>query len=133
MNGLEEDKAHLFFVATLASDGEQLAAFSQEIWGCLHGDAPQGFSFPSWEAAFRALAELPAGTVVVLDEFTYLIGANKALPSILQKVWDEQLRAHGTFLVLCGSYIGMMEEQVLGYQAPLYGRRTGGLLLRRWT
>jgi AAA+ ATPase superfamily predicted ATPase len=125
-----KDKACLFFVATLASDGEQLAGFSQEIWGCLHGDVPQGFSFPSWEAAFRALAELPAGTVVVLDEFTYLISANRALPSILQKVWDEQLRAHGTFLVLCGSYIGMMEEHVLGYQAPLYGRRTGGLLLR---
>jgi AAA+ ATPase superfamily predicted ATPase len=32
-------------------------------------------------------------------------------------------------LVLCGSYIGMMEETVLGYQAPLYGRRTGQYLL----
>jgi len=32
-------------------------------------------------------------------------------------------------LILCGSYVGMMEEAVLGYQAPLYGRRTGQYLL----
>ncbi|HNT54840.1 MAG TPA: hypothetical protein PKG95_09025 [Anaerolineaceae bacterium] len=32
-------------------------------------------------------------------------------------------------LILCGSNIGMMEETVLGYQAPLYGRRTAQYLL----
>ena len=35
----------------------------------------------SWEAAFRALVELPGRPVVVLDEFTYLIGGNKAIPA----------------------------------------------------
>jgi AAA+ ATPase superfamily predicted ATPase len=29
------------------------------------------------------------------------------------------------FLILCGSSIGMMETEVLGYLSPLYGRRTG--------
>ena len=32
-------------------------------------------------------------------------------------------------LILCGSNIGMMEETVLGYRAPLYGRRTAQYLL----
>ena len=32
-------------------------------------------------------------------------------------------------LIWCGSYIGMMEETVLGYQAPLYGQRTAQYLL----
>lgn len=32
-------------------------------------------------------------------------------------------------LILCGSYVGMMEREVLGYQAALYGRRTGSALL----
>ncbi len=27
-------------------------------------------------------------------------------------------------LILCGSYVGMMEQHVLAYRAPLYGRRT---------
>ena len=75
------------------------------------------------------LADLPGRPVIVLDEFTYLISGNKAIPSILQKVWDETLRSTQIFLVLCGSYIGMMEREVLGYRAPLYGRRTGSYLL----
>ena len=123
------DKPHLFFIATLSSDFDQLASFSQHIWRFTHADAPDGFTFPSWEAAFRALADLPGRPIVVLDEFTYLISGNKAIPSVLQKVWDELLRHTQVFLILCGSYVGMMEREVLGYQAPLYGRRTGSYLL----
>ncbi len=124
-----EDKPHLFFIATLSADAEQLATFSQQIWGFTHPETPAGFSFPSWDAAFRALADLPGRPIIVLDEFTYLISGNKAIPSILQKVWDERLKNTQVKLVLCGSYIGMMETEVLGYQAPLYGRRTHSTLL----
>jgi AAA+ ATPase superfamily predicted ATPase len=124
------EKPHIFFIATLSADSEQLASFSQQIWGFDHSETPAGFSFPSWEAAFRALADLPGRPVIVLDEFTYLISGNKAILSILQKVWDERLRNSRVMIVLCGSYIGMMETEVLGYQAPLYGRRTGSALLQ---
>lgn len=124
-------KPHVFFVATLSSEGEQLAAFSQQVYGFTHPVVPAGFTFPSWEAAFQALAELPMRPrpVVVLDEFTYLISGNKSVPSILQKVWDERLKGTRLMLVLCGSYVGMMETEVLGYRAPLYGRRTASTLL----
>lgn len=124
-----QDKPHLFFIATLSADAEQLAAFSQQVWAYTHTETHPGFSFPSWDAAFRALADLPGKPIVVLDEFTYLISGNKAIPSILQKVWDEQLKNTKIKLVLCGSYIGMMETEVLGYRAPLYGRRTQSTLL----
>jgi AAA+ ATPase superfamily predicted ATPase len=124
------EKPHIFFIATLSADSEQLASFSQQIWGFDHSETPAGFSFPSWEAAFRALANLPGRPVVVLDEFTYLISGNKAIPSILQKVWDDRLRNSRVMLVLCGSYIGMMETEVMGYNAPLYGRRTNSVLLQ---
>ena len=123
------DRPHVYFVATLSSDGDQLAAFSQAIWGFTHAETPTGFTFPSWETAFHALVDLPGRPIVVLDEFTYLISGNKAIPSVLQKVWDEALRHTRIFLILCGSYVGMMEREVLGYQAPLYGRRTGNYLL----
>ena len=126
------DKPHIFFIATLSSDLEQLATFSQQVYGFTHADVPSGFTFPSWEAALRALTELPMHPkpIIVLDEFTYLISGNKAIPSILQKVWDETLKNSQIMLVLCGSYIGIMETEVLGYQAPLYGRRTASTLLR---
>ena len=125
-----EGKPNVFFIATLGSDSDQLAAFSQAIWRFNHGEGAEGFTFPSWEAAFRALSDLPGRPIVVLDEFTYLISGNKAIPSILQKTWDAWLRNTQVFVILCGSYIGMMEREVLGYQAPLYGRRTGGYLLQ---
>ena len=124
-----EGKQHVFFIATLSSDQEQLAVFSQQVWACNHAEIPAGFTFPTWEAAFRVLLELPGRTIVILDEFTYLISGNKAIPSILQKVWDETLKNSRVFMILCGSYIGMIEKEVLGYRAALYGRRTGSYLL----
>ena len=125
-----KDKPHLFFVSTLSSDSHQLASFSQQIWAYTHSQVSEGFTFPSWEAAFRGLIELPGRPVVVQDEFTYLISGNKAIPSILQKVWDEGLKNSRVFLILCGSYVGMMEREVLAYRAPLYGRRTASRYLQ---
>ncbi len=129
LNAFCQDKPHIFFIATLSTDAEQLATFSQHIWAFTHTETPPNFSFPSWDAAFQALADLPGKPIVVLDEFTYLISGNKAIPSILQKVWDASLKNIQIKLFLCGSYIGMMETEVLGYRAPLYGRRTQSTLL----
>lgn len=123
------DKAHLFFVATLSSDSDQLAAFSQQIWPYSHEEVSDTFTFPSWEAAFKALADLPGRPIVVIDGITYLIAGNKAIPSILQKVWDAQLSRSNVMLILCGSYIGLIERELLDYRAALYGRRSGGELL----
>jgi uncharacterized protein len=126
------EKPHIFFIATLSTDKEQLSTFSQQIYGFSHTDVPAGFTFPSWEAAFQALSELPMlpRPIIIMDEFTYLVSGNRAIPSILQKVWDGKLKNTNLMLVLSGSYIGMMETEVLGYQAPLYGRRTASTLLR---
>lgn len=124
------DKAHIFFVATLSSDSDQLAAFSQQVWLYTHAEVADGFTFPSWEAAFKALADLPGRPIVVIDEITYLIAGNKAIPSVLQKVWDAQLSRSKVLLILCGSYIGLIEREILDYQAALYGRRSGGELLQ---
>ena len=123
-------KPHVFFVATLGSDAEQLAAFSTALWRQAQGAVPEGFTFPSWEAAFTFSAQLPERPLVVMDEFSYLVQANGAIPSLLQKAWDEALRSSRVMLVLSGSYVGLMEREVLAYRAPLYGRRTGGFVLQ---
>ena len=120
----------VFFIATRSADGEQLMAFSQEIWRAGHGDVSEEPMFRTWEAAFRDLVHLPGRPIVVMDEFTYLINDNKALPSMLQKVWDAYLIHSQVMLILCSSYIGMMEEKVLAHSTPLYGRRTGSTLLQ---
>ncbi|MEM2122402.1 MAG: ATP-binding protein [Candidatus Bathyarchaeia archaeon] len=63
--------------------------------------------------------------IIVFDEFPYLIESQKGIVSTFQKIWDELLKEKNVFMILCGSSIGMMETEVLGYKSPLYGRRTG--------
>jgi hypothetical protein len=46
----------------------------------------------------------------------------------LRRLWDRELVNSQLMLILCGSYVGMMEEAVLGCQVPLHGRRTGQTL-----
>ena len=93
-------------------------------------DAPAPV-YSSWDDIFTALARLAQTErlVVVLDEFPYLVAAYPPVASVLQRLWDHVLSKTQVMLILCGSYIGMMEETVLGYQAPLYGRRTAQYLL----
>jgi hypothetical protein len=127
------DRPHTFWVASLSSEAILRQSFTDAIWQTSHpDDISAGFVYDSWERAFQALAELGANQrhVVVVDEFSYLAGSDPSVPSVLQKVWDERLQHTNLMLVLCGSHIGMMERQVLAYQAPLYGRRTGQMQLR---
>jgi AAA+ ATPase superfamily predicted ATPase len=127
-----QDRPHLFFAATQTSAQNQLGHWSRLLWQYAHGQHLPDFTFPDWEASLRFLTPLAQGTplVVVIDEFPYLVEANPALPSILQKVWDEALQHSQILLILCGSSIGMMERETLDYGSPLYGRRSGQLLLR---
>ena len=121
-----QEKPHVFFVADLGTEEGQLAEFTRQIGEFTAGDPNLLAPFSSWEAAFNFLAtQYRERLVVVLDEFTYLIDVNDALPSTFQKLWDTQLKDTGLMLVLCGSYVGMMEQEVLAYRSPLYGRRTG--------
>ena len=63
--------------------------------------------------------------VIAIDEFPYLIELNKGVVSVFQKIWDELLVNNNLFVSICGSSVGMMETEILGYKSPLYGRRTG--------
>ncbi len=121
-----EGKPHVFFVADLGTEEGQLAEFTRQIGEFTVGDPNLLAPFASWKAAFNFLtSQTQERLVVVLDEFTYLIDVNDALPSTFQKLWDTQLQGTRLMLILCGSYVGMMEQEVLAYRSPLYGRRTG--------
>jgi AAA+ ATPase superfamily predicted ATPase len=125
------DRRHIFFVADLDVEPVLRAALSAAVNAELLGPEAASAVYPSWEDIFRLLAR-HAGSerlVVVLDEFTYLVDAHPPLASTLQRLWDDELVHSQLMLILCGSYVGMMEKAVLGYQAPLYGRRTAQYLL----
>ena len=121
------NKRHIFYVADLGTEATALAEFTRRISDFAYGRPDAISPFTSWDAAFEFLVPYAyeERLVVVMDEFTYLIQINPAIPSILQRLWDTRLKETRIMLVLCGSYVGMMEQHVLGYRAPLYGRRTG--------
>jgi len=64
----------------------------------------------------------------VIDEFSYLLLADKNTPAVFQYVIDEILDER-FFLILSGSLVGLMEG-LMGYTNPLYGRRTAQLKLK---
>lgn len=128
-----QDKPHLFWVADRFPAPTLLGDLSRAIYRLEHPDAAPSsdFTYPDWEMAFRSLARLAQErrVAVVLDEFPYAVEAEPALPSLLQRLWDHELKDTQLFLVLCGSHIGMMERELMTYRAPLYGRRSGQLLI----
>lgn len=126
-----QGKRALFFVSDLGSEISMRSAFSQLINDTLFGPEQMDAVYSNWEAVFKALgnASKTDRLVVVLDEFPYLITTYPPVASILQKAWDQTLKNTKIMLILCGSYIGMMEKSVLSYKAPLYGRRTAQYLL----
>jgi AAA+ ATPase superfamily predicted ATPase len=126
-----EGKRAIFFVSDLGSEISLRSALSQAVNSVLLGPGQINAVYSDWQSLFQALGQAAQTErlVVVLDEFPYLAAAHPPLASILQKAWDQTLKNTQIMLILCGSYIGMMEESVLGYQAPLYGRRTAQYLL----
>lgn len=128
----------LFWTATTHGSAYQLRQFSQALMGFdprSPTPPPIEFSFASWDAAFEYLYELVSNAkgpqLVIIDEFTHLLQSELPLASVLQRVWDHRLsRLPNLRLILTGSLIGMVEQEVLSGRAPLYGRATAILKLR---
>ena len=126
-----KDKKHLFFSSDLSSEQEQLRQFTEKIYQVTGESFLQTQPFSSWEALLRYIFDhlLDKISLIIIDEFPYLCISNDALPSVLQKIWDEKAKESSIFLVLCGSYMSFMEKRVLGSKSPLFGRRTGQIAL----
>ena len=124
----------LFWTADRTSATAQLRSFSRALRSHTNPSqpVPDDFTYGNWESALDEVARLAQSgrVVVVLDEFTYLIESEPALPSILQRLWDHQLKHSNLALVLTGSHAGMIEREVLTYRSPLYNRATSSLHLQ---
>ncbi len=84
-----------------------------------------------WYSLAKTLKEeMKERFILAIDEFPYLAEVDKSASSVFQKMWDEYLKDSNIFLILSGSSISMMEAETLAYKAPLYGRRTGQILLK---
>ncbi len=123
-----KDKPHVFYSCTQSTDKVQLVKFSQLM---LKEDIPARnyiTEFVDWENAFHAVLDLPYGDrkkLIVIDEFPYMCKGNDSIPSILQNLWDSELKDANVMIILCGSAMSFIEKELLAEKNPLYGRATG--------
>jgi AAA+ ATPase superfamily predicted ATPase len=98
----------------------------EQAAGHSDGNLDPAFACPDWETALHALVSLARERrfVVVIDEFPRLVAAHAPIASYLQMVWDMALQHTQIFLVLTGSPLSVMRQQVLDPDAPLYLRHT---------
>ena len=118
-------KPGFYFVALESNAIINLNLLSQAIYqacGQLFG-LPD---FNNFSDAFKFLFEysIHKRLIFVIDEYPYLAEASSHVSSLLQNLIDQYKDKSQLFLILCGSSMSFMEEQVLGYKSPLYGRRT---------
>lgn len=130
------NKPHLYYLASRGSAKDQLRTFTEIIVG--YFNEPLGRdAFSDWRQLFdylgKKVRERKERLVFVVDEFPYLAESDEAVSSYFQYGWNEQLEKTNVMFILMGSSINMMYKHVLARNAPLFGRRTGQLLLEPFT
>jgi len=114
-------KKALFFAASESTASDNLLSLSRCIGG--KTTAPVYSDFDSALSAVFDIAENER-LIFVIDEFPYLACAYHGISSLFQILIDHRKDVSKLMLILCGSSMSFMENQVLGYQSPIYGRRT---------
>lgn len=132
INEFCKDKPTIFFSALNTTGKENLGALSKSIMGFERPDMESIPEFTSYDAALEELTALSKEkrVVFVIDEYQYLAKAKPAISAMLQHVIDHKWSDSKMYLILCGSSMSFMENQVLGKESPLYGRRTAQLKIQ---
>ncbi len=123
----------LFFTATKGRVPEaELANFARAIGasGLDPTDSLAGTTFAAWDSALAALARLiDRPTVLVIDEFPYLLDSAPDVEGSFQNAWDRWLRTVPVLLLVIGSDLAIMSA-LAEYGRPLYGRPTDEMHVR---
>jgi len=125
-------KSHktIFFSAQEKNNALNLDNFSKVVLNFFG----EGYfeNFRDWETVFRYIGDKAdkEKIVLIIDEFPFLASENPSVKSILQHTIDHNWKQKNIFLILCGSSVSFMENEVMGYKSPLYGRSTGQLEIK---
>ena len=119
------DKKSIYFMGVESNAKQNLENFSKSIIEYTSGIAADT-AFQSFQAALEYVFKLSESErlILVIDEYPYVARSSKSLASTLQMLIDKYKDTSKMMLILCGSSMSYMEDNVLAYKAPLYGRRT---------
>ena len=131
VNKFLEGKDSLYFQSKEASELENRRGLSRMLNKRL--GMPLDYVYPAWDELFEAVLKLAAGKrfAFVIDEYPYLSkSTRKGVASYLQDFIDNKAKSSGLFLLLMGSNVSFMENEVNNKKSPLYRRRTFTYRLR---
>lgn len=119
------EKKAIYFMGVESNVKQNLENFSKSIIEYSSGIRHDA-SFQSFQVALEYVFELSQKEriILVIDEYPYVARSSKSLASTLQMLIDKYKDTSKMMLILCGSSMSYMEDNVLAYKAPLYGRRT---------
>ncbi|MEA1928514.1 MAG: ATP-binding protein [Candidatus Auribacterota bacterium] len=125
----------IYYLCVRSSLREQLTMLSEAFADFFQDELLRIHPLENFEEVFLYLSrKTERRFALIIDEFPYLIQADRAIPSIFQRGWDQDLSKNNKImLILNGSSISMMEDRVLSAASPLYGRRTGQWKLQPMT
>lgn len=125
-----KDKRAVYYTATKAGINKNI-----ELWGkqALAVFAPEmnmlSFQTINDLLDFLGKHSEKERTIIVIDELPYLAEADKSVLSVLQSYIDNHWMHGQMFLILCGSSVSFMENEVLSEKSPIFGRRTSQIKL----
>lgn len=130
INKFIEGKRAVYFMGVESNAKQNLENLSKSILE-FHTGISAETSFASFQTALEYVFQLAEKEriILVLDEFPYVARASKSLSSTIQLLVDKYKDHSKLMLILCGSSMSYMEDHVLAYKAPLYGRRTAQIKL----
>lgn len=131
INRFIEDKKAIYFMGVESNEKQNLENLSRSML-TLNSGIQTELSFVSFQAALEYAFQSAATErmVLVMDEYPYVARASKSLASTLQLLIDKYKDSSKLMLILCGSSMSYMEDHVLAYKAPLYGRRTAQMKIQ---
>ena len=119
-----EKKKTVFYVASQTSHEENLRLFVKAYFDSIYPDMPAP-SFNDYDEFFTFISKHSnERVIIVIDEYPYLAESTPSISSTIQKFIDLNWKDSKIMMILSGSSMSFMENQVLGHKSPLYGRRT---------
>ncbi len=128
-----QDKPTVFFTAIEGNLSANLRLLSAAIRTFETPDADPSSApvyrdlYEALDAVFRMAAS--QRLVFVIDEYPYLAKTDPSVSSMLQRLIDRYRDSSQLYLILCGSSLSFMREQLFDDKSPLYGRRTAQIEL----
>lgn len=125
-----EDKKAVFHMGKIGSEKKELEALSLAISDTLLESSM--VNFETFEDALKFLAEWAKKQrlIFVIDEFPYFANSIVSTMSTLQHAIDHYLSETKLMIILTGSSVSFMEQEVLGHKSPLFGRKSAVIHLK---